>query len=75
MKNEYTAILEPPDGPENSFWSATCPEVPGANGQGDSEEDCLVDLAAAIELMLEYHRDKAAEGRTTQSLTRKVRVA
>ena len=32
MKGEFTAIIE--EAPEGGFW-AICPEVPGANGQGN----------------------------------------
>ncbi len=35
---------------EGGFW-ATCPEVPGANGQGETEEEAEQDLQAAIQLV------------------------
>jgi predicted RNase H-like HicB family nuclease len=57
VANEYTAIIE--EG-ENGWYVASCPEVPGANGQGRTIEDVKEDLAAAIELMLEVMRDRAA---------------
>ena len=50
MSNEFTAIVEP--AAEGGFW-AYCPEVPAANGQGETVEETLEDLAAAIELVLE----------------------
>jgi predicted RNase H-like HicB family nuclease len=56
VRNEFTAIIEP--GEEGGYW-ATCPEVPGANGQGETLRDVLEDLGAAIELMLEFMRDNA----------------
>ncbi|MBI5948443.1 MAG: type II toxin-antitoxin system HicB family antitoxin [Chloroflexi bacterium] len=56
MRNEFTAIIEPG---ENGWWIAQCPEVPGANGQGRTPEEARSDLAAAIELVLEYLRDEA----------------
>ena len=56
MRNEFTAIVEPAE--EGGFW-ATCPEVPGANGQGETMADVLADLSEAIELMLELARDEA----------------
>ena len=40
---------------------AVCPEVPEANGQGKTREACLEDLAAAIETVLEYKREKVME--------------
>jgi predicted RNase H-like HicB family nuclease len=56
MRNEFMAIIEPAE--EGGFW-ATCPEVPGANGQGETVEEVMEDLAAAIELMLEVRREDA----------------
>jgi predicted RNase H-like HicB family nuclease len=53
---EFTAIIEPAE--EGGFW-AYCPEVPGANGQGETIEEVKQDLAAAIELMLEIMREDA----------------
>ncbi|MBI5062827.1 MAG: type II toxin-antitoxin system HicB family antitoxin [Desulfatitalea sp.] len=41
MKAEFTAIIEP--APEGGFW-AICPEVPGANGQGETIEDAKNNL-------------------------------
>jgi predicted RNase H-like HicB family nuclease len=36
---------------------AYCAEVPGANGQGSSREECLENLRMAIALILEQRRD------------------
>ena len=58
MRNEYTAIIE--DGGDGWLW-AHSPDVPGANGQGRTEDEALDDLKAAIELLLEYRRDRARE--------------
>jgi predicted RNase H-like HicB family nuclease len=52
MRNEFTAIVEQ-DGP---WYVAYCAEVPGANGQGKSREDCLANLREAIALILEHRR-------------------
>jgi predicted RNase H-like HicB family nuclease len=54
MTNEFTAIVEPAE--EGGFW-AYCLEVPGANGQGETIEEVLEDLSAAIELALEVMRE------------------
>ena len=54
MKNEFTAIVEPAE--EGGYW-AYCLEVPGANGQGETVEEVLEDLAAAIELALIVMRE------------------
>ena len=55
MRNEFTAIVEQ-DGP---WHIAYCAEVPGANGQGASREECLDSLRAAISLMLEHRREES----------------
>ena len=52
---KYTAVLHAAE--EGGFW-ATCLEVPGANGQGETREACLDDLASAIELLLETEREE-----------------
>jgi predicted RNase H-like HicB family nuclease len=50
MKGEFTAIIEPAQ--EGGFW-AICPEVPGANGQGESVEEAKENLTEAIRLIFE----------------------
>lgn len=55
MRNEFTAIVEQ-DGP---WHIAYCAEVPGANGQGATREECLANLRDAITLILEHRRDES----------------
>lgn len=55
MKNEFTAIVEQ-DGP---WFIAYCAEVPGANGQGTTREECLDSLKSAITLILDYRREES----------------
>ena len=50
MKGEFTAIIEP--AAEGGFW-AICPEVPGANGQGETLEETKENLRQAIEMILD----------------------
>ena len=57
MRN-LTAILHRGEKDEGGFW-ATCLEVPGANGQGETETECLGDLAAAVKLILEINEEDA----------------
>ena len=52
MPSEFTAIVEKDD----DWYIAYCPEVPGANGQGLTEEDARRDLGEAIALILEDRR-------------------
>jgi predicted RNase H-like HicB family nuclease len=53
MKAEFTAIIEP--SPDGGFWSY-CPEIPGANGQGDTVAEAKDSLRLAVELILEDRR-------------------
>lgn len=50
MKGEFTAVIEKAE--EGGYW-AICPEVPGANGQGETLEEVKRNLADAIQLILE----------------------
>ena len=59
MKAEFTAIIEA--APEGGFW-AICPEVPGANGQGETIEAAKVSLRQAIELTLEDRKADILRG-------------
>ena len=58
MHNEFTAIIEK----DEEWFIAYCPEIPGANGQGRTIEECRKNLAAAIELILEDRREDALRG-------------
>jgi predicted RNase H-like HicB family nuclease len=58
MSNEFTAVIEQ----DGEWYIAYCPEIPGANGQGRSKEECLQSLAAAIELILEARREEGLRG-------------
>jgi predicted RNase H-like HicB family nuclease len=40
------------------WYIAYCAEVPGANGQGKSREECLANLREAIALILEHRREE-----------------
>ncbi|MBX9681406.1 MAG: type II toxin-antitoxin system HicB family antitoxin [Gemmataceae bacterium] len=58
MKNEFTAIIER----DGEWHIAFCPEVPGANGQGKTIEQCRTSLADAIALILEDRREEGLCG-------------
>jgi len=58
MHNEFTAIVEK----DGDWFIAYCAEVPGANGQGKTKEECLVNLSEAIHLILEDRRQDALRG-------------
>jgi predicted RNase H-like HicB family nuclease len=58
MRNEFTAIIE-----RNGDWFiGYCPEIPGANGQGRTEAECLKSLSEAIALILEDPRQDVFRG-------------
>ena len=59
MKAEFTAIIEV--APEGGFW-AWCPEIPGANGQGETVDEAKDSLKESIELILEDRRDDMLRG-------------
>jgi len=50
MKAELTAIIEAAT--EGGYW-AICPEIAGANGQGETSAEAKTSQKSAIELILE----------------------
>jgi len=58
MHNEFTAIIERDD----EWFTAYCPEIPGANGQGRSPDEARANLGEAIALILEDRREDALRG-------------
>jgi predicted RNase H-like HicB family nuclease len=58
MHNEFTAIIEK----DGNWYIAYCPEVPGANGQGATIEECKASLAEAISLIMEDRFQDAMRG-------------
>ena len=59
MKAEFTAIIE--SAPEGGYW-ALCPEIPGANGQGETIEEAKNNLREAIELIIVDRRADMLRG-------------
>jgi predicted RNase H-like HicB family nuclease len=57
---KLTAIIHQCEAAEGGF-TATCPEVPGANGQGETREECLEDLALAVKLILDFNQEDAPD--------------
>lgn len=58
MHNEFTAIIER----DEDWFIAYCPEIPGANGQGRTIEECKKSLAEAISLILLDRREDTLRG-------------
>ncbi len=49
MHNEFTSVFER----DEEWYIAYCPEIPGANGQGKTLNECRNSLSEAISLILE----------------------
>lgn len=64
MRNEFTAIIEK----DGDWYIAYCAEIPGANGQGRTEEECRTSLGEAIRLILEDRREDALRGLPTDAI-------
>ena len=58
MHHEFTAIIEK----DGDWFISYCPEVPGANGQGKTKEQCLKSLSDAISLIFEDRREEGLRG-------------
>ena len=54
MHNEFTAVIER----DGDWFVGYCPEIPGANGQGRTVEDCRRNLVSAVSLILEDRREE-----------------
>lgn len=72
MKSEFTALIE--KAPEGGYW-AICPEIPGANGQGETVEEAKKSLKEAIELILEDRREDMLRGLPEDVIRDTVQVA
>jgi len=71
MKAEFTAIIEA--APEGGFW-AICPEVPGANGQGETIEEAKNSLQQAIELIFKDRKADILRGLPEDAIQDKVMI-
>ncbi len=58
MHNEFTAAIEQ----DGKWYISYCPEIPGANGQGKTSEECRKSLAESISLILKDRRDDILRG-------------
>jgi predicted RNase H-like HicB family nuclease len=58
MRHEFTAIIEK----DEQWFVSFCPDVPGANGQGLTQNECLKNLAEAVELILQDRLEDGMRG-------------
>jgi predicted RNase H-like HicB family nuclease len=70
VSNEFTAIYE-----QDGDWIiGYCPEIPGANGQGRTKEECRESLAEAIKLILDDRREQGMAGVPPEAIRETVTV-
>jgi predicted RNase H-like HicB family nuclease len=68
---EYTIVIrKAPDG----FYIAGCPIIPEAQAQGASYEECRANIKEALELCLEYRKERGEEI-PEETETRKVTIS
>jgi len=70
MSAEFTAVVER----DEDWYIAYSPEVPGANGQGNSKQEALQSLSDAISLVLEDRREDGLRGIPKDAVLEKVTV-
>lgn len=70
MSAEFTAVFER----DGDWVIAFCPEIPGANGQGRTEDEAAESLVDAIKLILEDRREDGLRGVPADAIIRKVSV-
>ena len=63
MRNEFTAVIER----DADWFISYCPEVPGANGQGHTQDEAKTTLIEAISLILEDRREDGLRGAPPES--------
>ena len=64
MRNEFTSVIEE----DGEWFVGYCPEIPGANGQGRTIEECRASLSQAISLVLEdKHEGSSKRSETIES--------
>jgi len=55
---QYTIFVrKAPDG----FYIASCPLIPEAHAQGETHEECVTNIKEALELCLEFRRERGEE--------------
>ena len=69
--SEFNAIIEA--APEGGYW-AMCPEVPGANGQGESIDEAKNSLREAIEMILADRLEDVLRGLPPEAIRTRVTV-
>jgi predicted RNase H-like HicB family nuclease len=71
MKQRYHTIIKPD---QNGSFVGWVEEVPGALTHGRSLDECRERLRAALQLMLETHRDEARQGLDTSCIQESIEI-
>ena len=71
MQNEFTSLIEK----HEHWYVGSCPEIPEANGQGETLEECRQNLADAIALVLLDKREDALREASRDAVRGTVLVA
>ena len=71
MKQRYHTIIKPDS---NGSFVGWVEEIPGALTHGKSLDECREKLRAALQLMLETHRDEARQGLDTSCMLEEIEV-
>lgn len=64
MRKEFEAIIER----DGEWFVAYSPEIPGANGQGRTQEEARKSLSEAIALILDDRRQDALRGLPAEAI-------
>ena len=64
MSVSFTAIFEKGE----KFYICYCPEIPGANGQGETMEECRESLKEATKLILQDRLEDALKGKPDDAI-------
>ena len=67
-EKEFTAIIEQ----DENWYLASCPEIPGANGQGETKDEARESLAEAIALILEDRREEGLRNASPEAIREQV---
>jgi predicted RNase H-like HicB family nuclease len=71
MKQRYHTIIKPD---QNGSFVGWVEEIPGALTHGRSLDECRERLRAALQLMLETHRDEARQGLDTSCIQESIEI-
>jgi predicted RNase H-like HicB family nuclease len=58
MPHSFHVVFEMDD----DWYIGYCPELPGANGQGKTKEECRQNVLDAVELILQYRLEQGLKG-------------